>query len=312
MIWLLILVLLAFAIYYAIQYYAMKHALQDVEKQLQEMKQDITHNQILHIPLPNRDIEALSGSMNAILEDMRKEQQEYRQQEKAFQEQLENISHDLRTPLTVILGYLSYLQKDQPQGQDEQQECLRTIERKARAMEVLVNEFYTFSRLHAKDYEVQMQEVDINRLVKETVLDYYQLLNDAALQIDVLTKNHAVYVKADTQCLQRIFSNLLQNVCRYAQSFFRLEIVEQKQSVTVFFINDCDKKLEGDADHIFDRFYKQDSARSQEGTGLGLTVAKGLAEAMQGSISASVLQEERNKQTVYVLKIAVTLQTGYV
>ena len=310
MIWILVIVLFVIGIYFAVRYVMLKHAMQDIEKQLYEIQRDITQNQILHLPLPNQTMETLTGTMNRILEDIRKEHQSNLQQEKVFQEQLENISHDLRTPLTVILGYLKFMRKD-PQASlwnEEQKESLQIIERKARMMEVLVNEFYTFSRLHAQDYELHMQKVDVNRLVKEALLEDYQGFIDASLQVHMEVMDCGVYVHGDEQGLQRVISNLLQNACRYAQSFFHVKIIEDKQVIKVFFTNDCEHMEEFDIERMFDRFYKHDNARSKEGTGLGLTVAKSLVEAMHGSLTAGIHQEIMNSQTAYVLTLTLTLR----
>lgn len=310
MVWILVVFLFMFSVYYAVRYYIMKHAMHDIEKQLYEIQHNISQNQILHLPLPNKTMETLISAVNAILEYDRKEHQSYLQQEKAFQEQLENISHDLRTPLTVILGYLKYIQKDAQASlwNEEQKESLQIIERKARMMEVLVNEFYTFSRLHAQDYEIQMQKVDINRLLKESVMDHYQMLLDADLRVEADTKDHPVNVNGDLQGLQRILSNLIQNACRYARSFFSLKIIEQGQTVVIEFINDCEELMESDAEYMFDRFYKHDSARSHEGTGLGLTVARSLAKAMKGSLTAKIQQETMGSRIAYTLTLTLTLE----
>lgn len=310
MVWILVVFLFMFSVYYAVRYYIMKYAMHDIEKQLYEIQHNISQNQILHLPLPNKTMETLISAVNAILEYDRKEHQSYLQQEKAFQEQLENISHDLRTPLTVILGYLKYIQKDAQASlwNEEQKESLQIIERKARMMEVLVNEFYTFSRLHAQDYEIQMQKVDINRLLKESVMDHYQMLLDADLRVEADTKDHPVNVNGDLQGLQRILSNLIQNACRYARSFFSLKIIEQGQTVVIEFINDCEELMESDAEYMFDRFYKHDSARSHEGTGLGLTVARSLAKAMKGSLTAKIQQETMGSRIAYTLTLTLTLE----
>lgn len=310
MIWIVVVLIPAFSVYYAVRYYTMKHAMHDIEKQLYEIQHNITQNQILHLPLPNQSMEKLISVLNSILEDTRKEHRSHLQQEKVFHEQLENISHDLRTPLTVILGYLKFIQKDAQafSWNEEQKESLQIIERKARTMEVLVNEFYTFSRLHAQDYKIQMQKVDINRLVKESVMDHYQMLMEASLQVEADTKNSAVYVRGDFQGLQRIFSNLIQNACRYAQSFFYLKIIEQEQTVVIEFVNDCEELMESEAVHMFDRFYKHDSARSQKGTGLGLTVAKSLAQAMQGNLTAKIHHQIMDEELSCLLTLTLTLE----
>ncbi len=281
--------------YFTFRFFLLKYALREADKELKDIQKDFTQNQILHLPAPDGDLEKLMNSFNGTLEEIRRHRWEYEKREKEFQKQIENISHDLRTPLTVILGYLKFM-KSPGKNMDitqEQAEVLEIIERKAESMEKLVTQFYTFSRINAQDYELKIQEIDVCRILRETLIDNYQILETAHLKLDTDLPEHPIWVKGDDGALERIFSNLFQNVGRYANSFLRIRLKESEEETLIFFVNDTEKLSETDIPYLFDRFYMKDVSRNQGGTGLGLTVAKCLAEAMNGALDVESIDERK-------------------
>ena len=166
--------------------------------------------------MPDKELENMAQSVNQALEQIRTERQEYEKRERAFQSEIENISHDLRTPLTVILGYLKLMK-----GQKEtDMEMVETIERKAKTMQRLVTDFYDLSRLSARDYEVEIKETDVGRILRESLMDSYHNFRKRALELEAEIPEHIIEVLGDASALERIFLNLIQNAGRYAQSFF--------------------------------------------------------------------------------------------
>lgn len=293
---------LAAACIFAFRYLTLVRALGAAERELKEIQRDLSQNRFLHLPLPNPALERLIGTINAGLEEIRRERREYARREREFQQQIENISHDLRTPLTVILGYLQLMkEKDGRAGAvrqgEEQAALLAVIERNARTMERLTGQFYLYSQLNAQDYKLELQPLDAGRLLRETVAANYQALAQAKLEVVCDLPEHPVGVWGDAQALERIFTNLLQNAGRYAASELHIRIEEEPEAVRISFANDTAQLLEEDMPHLFERFYVQNSARGQGGSGLGLTVARGLAEAMGGGLTAELVRtgEEGNE-----------------
>ena len=328
---LLSVLLLAAAGYLAFRFFSMKQALREIVRDLTEIRQNLSQNQILHLPLPDRDLERLTDSMNAALEDVRRERQSYEKREAEFQKLIENISHDLRTPLTVILGYLKWMKKADnapltSSGHDcsplsdskdikdvkdikDSKNILDILERNARAMEKLVAQFYDFSRLNARDYALTTEDVDVCRILKESIANNYQVLEEARLSLDCHLPEHPVIIQGNTGALERIFSNLFQNAGRYARSILDIRLEENGSGqVCIYFQNDSDSVREDDLPHLFDRFYKIDSSRHQEGSGLGLTVARSLAELMGGTLTADAAPVSETGQPVTELCFTLTLK----
>lgn len=285
--------------YFAFRFYSLKSALREMEKELKMAKEDLTQNQILHTPLPDSDLEKLICLVNDTLEAVRRERQSYEKRELEFQRQIENISHDLRTPLTVILGYLGFMKQIDEKNAvktgkgekntGEKSEILVIIERKARFMEKLIEQFYAFSRLNAGDYELEMQVTDIGRVLRETLLDNYQILEEANLTVEACLPEYEVPVMGDKNAFERIFSNLFQNCGRYGRDGLKISLREEEDMAVISFLNNTDAISQKDINHLFDRFYMQDDSRHQGGTGLGLTIARQLAEAMGGTLTAEIV-----------------------
>lgn len=292
---LVLILALALAAYFAIRLYLLKRALKETSDQLQDIQKDLKQNQVLHLPLPDHDLENLMSSINCSLDAIRNERKDYAKRESEFQSEIEAISHDLRTPLTVILGYLGFLQKQRLSLTTEQKEMLDIIERKARSMETLISQFYDYSRLNANDYEISIEEIDVGRTLREVFAENCIMLERAALKVKTDFPNHPVWVEGDATALERIFSNLFQNAGRYANHFLNISIQESGTSVQIVFENDTQKTNADNIPYLFDRFYMADTSRNKGGTGLGLTIAKCLAEEMAGSLTADLINGEGKK-----------------
>ena len=169
---------------------------------------------------------------------------------------------------------------------------LDIIERKARSMEILISQFYDYSRLNANDYEIKIEEIDVGRTLREVFAENCMMLEKAVLQVKTDFPNHPVWVEGETTALERIFSNLFQNAGRYANHFLNISIQENGTSVQIIFENDTLKANADNIPHLFDRFYMADTSRNKGGTGLGLTIAKCLAEEMAGSLTADLINGE--------------------
>lgn len=284
---LILIILAVIGLYCTFRYLFLLYAFHKLTKEVKEVRQDLTQNQILHLPLPNRHLAGLISEFNYTLEDIQKERQKYEKREKEFQKQIENISHDLRTPLTVILGYLKFVKNKNYAAQDEElREILDIIELKGESMKNLVSQFYEFSRLNAGDYTIKPDRVDVSRILRESLLGNCQILEGTSLDINIDLPEHPVWAVADAAALERIFLNLLQNAGRYAHAYLNIRLNETEKDIAVFFDNDAEELSQEAFSRLFDRFYTQDISRNQGGTGLGLTVAKSLAESMGGTLEA--------------------------
>lgn len=283
----------AIGIFFTLRYILLVGNIKSAAKQLEEIRQNPEKNRILLFSSYEKNAEKLLASMNAYIFISRKERILYQNREKKLRAQIENISHDLRTPLTSILGYLDLIEKEQLNPEDR--ESLAVVERKAKALQNLINNFYDLSRLELEDYRLSMEPVNLARLTEETMLQSYHEFERKGLEVSLDIKEAKIL--GDPGAFTRIFYNMNQNALRYAVSSYKVSLGWEKDKSDNFkecavlaFENDCTSLKEEDLEHIFERFYVKDRSRTSESTGLGLTISKLLAEAMGGSVKAELTE----------------------
>ena len=299
---------LAAAGYFGLRYWMLMKALKETDRELREICGSLEQNRILRLPAPNKTLGRLMESVNLLLEEVRRERLGLLRREKEFQVQIENISHDLRTPLTVLLGYLRLLRgsshaRPEPSGTPQKakggaqeavsdlEETLGVMEKNARTMEKLVAQFYAYSQVSGGDYRAELERMDVCRALRESLAENYGLLE--RLRLTVKLPEHPVAVRGNREALERIFQNLFQNAGRYARSFLRISMEEPAEAhsgVRIMMINDGEGITQEEVSHIFDRFYRGDGARGKGGSGLGLAIAAALAAALGGSLTAEILR----------------------
>lgn len=284
--WFLVGIVSVIAVFYGIRFYRLKANLKRAERELRNIEQNPEENRILLISFPDKEADAFLKTMNDYILLTRKERILYKNREKELRAQIENISHDLRTPLTAIIGYLELMERDRLCPED--QEAMEVIERKARSLQSLIGNFYDLSRLEMSDYHLSMEKMDVARFARETTLLSYQQFEQRSLSVELSLGEVPVFIEADAGAMERIFNNMLQNALRYAESFLRISICRKEGQVRLVFENDTAALKESDIPHLFERFYVQERSRTSQSTGLGLTINRLLAEAMDGSVGAEL------------------------
>ncbi len=271
------------ALYCGIRYTRLKRSIREINKDLADITRQIEENRILKLHASQREMEELLVTLNQTLEQIRAERISCEKREREFQRQLEDISHDLRTPLTAIQGYLKLI--DRESLDSEEQEYLEVVRRRSAHLQHLINQFYEFSTLVSGNLKMELQQVDLARMCREQVLGYYQQFEDAGIEVQIHIPEKPVFIQADENALSRIIGNLLQNAVRYAKDQLTVEVREAESPVLIC-RNDAENLTGEDVRRMFDRFYTGDRARNQGGTGLGLAISRRLAEQMGGSMTA--------------------------
>lgn len=288
------------AVYFCIRLYMIRKGIRQAAWELEEITGQLEENRIIKLTSPNRELEQLLTVMNGTLERIREERISYERREKEFQHQIENISHDLRTPLTAIQGYLTLMAPEQLDS--ESREALEVVRRRTENLQQLINQFYEYSILIAEDYKLEMGQVDFGRMCREMLLGNYQRLEERGIAVQAEIPDKPVMLWADAQALERILGNLLQNAVRYAKSGFRLQLSEDEEKIEFVLANDTEYLQEKDLPQLFDRFYMSDRSRNQGGTGLGLTISRNLTEKLGGTMTAEMQEEWLTFHVVFYRK----------
>lgn len=302
--WVIVAIAVVVAVIFAVRHCLLKNALRATVDQLAGIEEDVLQNRRVYLSVPDKDLEALAVGINQVIRCFQEARIQSDRRERAFQEQIEAISHDLRTPLTVIVGYLSMMSEQHKRGSlDDREltEMLDVLQRKAGGMERLVNQFYEYSKLIAKDVALSCEAVDMGKVVRETLLNNVFLLEQARIEVMVSIDEKPLWIAGDAGALERVVTNLLQNVARYAKSKLQIRVIEREKTVQLQVVNDTEVLKENDMCHLFDRFYAGDQARPTGSSGLGLTIAKGLVEEMGGTMDAGILPvEDDDAQTRWI------------
>lgn len=282
-----------FTFYFGFHYFSMKKELKMISTELTDISQELGENRILKQGTASKELEELLFSINEALKAIRKEKVEMKRNRKEFQEQIARISHDLRTPLTSLMGYLKLVNLENLSQQEQQD--FAVIQRKAYVLERLITQFYEYSLVNNDGFVPELIRLDGARCLREVLLDSYRELEEKGFELDVTVPDSPVWIWADGKALERIYMNLLQNIKRYAKKNIRIMLTEQEQDVAISFENDMCEGISAkeNPEKLFQSFYVGDTARTREGSGLGLTIARELAEKMEGKLEAKLKEDNR-------------------
>lgn len=271
--------------------------LKKISQKLEEI-QDTDSDENVMVFTDNKVLMDLVAQINRLLENQRKVKVDYRRSEISSKKMLSNISHDIKTPMTVILGYLEIMRLNSS-GENE---MLLKVEQKAQRVMELINQFFTLAKLEAGDTEIEISKIDVCEACRENVLDFYELLTQKEFQVQVDIPEEAVFVRGNKDALQRILFNLISNVVRYGSDGKYIGMFLRSDEKYIY-IDVVDKGIErGFAQNVFERLFTMEDSRNREiqGNGLGLTIAQNLAHQLGGKIT---LESEPNVKTTFTVKL---------
>lgn len=273
--------------------------LKKISQKLEEI-QDTDSDENVMVFTDNKVLMDLAAQINRLLENQRKVKVDYRRSEISSKKMLSNISHDIKTPMTVILGYLEIMRLNSS-GENE---MLLKVEQKAQRVMELINQFFTLAKLEAGDTEIEISKIDVCEACRENVLDFYELLTQKEFQVDVDIPEEAVFVRGNKDALQRILFNLISNVVRYGSDGKYMGMFLRSDEKYIYIdVVDKGKGIErAFAQNVFERLFTMEDSRNRkiQGNGLGLTIAQNLAHQLGGEIT---LESEPNVKTTFTVKL---------
>lgn len=268
--------LAATAVVLSVKLYLIKRSAKEIEAQLDEKLRDST-NTLIDISSGDRDMRSLADSLNAQLRILRERRRIYEQGDTELKQAVTNISHDLRTPLTAICGYLD-LMEQQNGCQDKYIEILRN---RTEVMKQLTDELFRYSVIMAEEGGIQLSPCCINDVLEESATAFYAVLTENSIEPEIEITERKVIRRLDRRSLARVFSNLLNNAVKYSDGDLKIALSDSGE---IIFENSAADLSEVEVGRLFDRFYTVEAARKS--IGLGLAIAKTLVEQMNGAIYA--------------------------
>ncbi|MCI7758835.1 MAG: HAMP domain-containing histidine kinase [[Eubacterium] saphenum] len=256
----------------------MKKAAREIREKLPE-KMNADTNTLIDISSRDKDMRALAADLNKQLAALRENQLRYTRGDLELKTAITGISHDLRTPLTAICGYLDLLEREELS--EKSRKYLATVRERTAAMTALTEELFKYSVIISESEDYQTEEVVLNSVLEDSIMGFYAALCEKGIEPTVHITEKQIVRKLNRADLSRIFGNIMSNALKYSDGDLRISLDEDG----VICFENTASALDGiDVQRLFDRFYTVETART--GTGLGLSIARTLAEKMGGTISA--------------------------
>ncbi|WP_241674950.1 sensor histidine kinase [Paenibacillus luteus] len=230
------------------------------------------------------NVNNLAGRLDAALEEERKAEQ-------TKNELITNVSHDLRTPLTSVLGYLGLIEQDRYRDEVELRHYVQIAYDKSQRLNVLINDLFEYTRMRHDTAALKVTSFNLVEMLGQLLVQFRLPLEEAGMHSKMVTKETTIMVKADAAKLVRVFENLIANAMNYGKDGKQVIVTVQREpnAAIVEVINFGEPIPSTDLPYIFDRFYRVDKSRTQwsGGSGLGLAIAKSMMEKHGGTISVS-------------------------
>ena len=243
-------------------------------------------NTLIDISSSDPYMRKLAAEINTQLRLLRRERHRYQQGDLELKEAVTNISHDLRTPLTAINGYLDLLEHEEKS--ETVQRYLLQIQNRTEVLKNLTEVLFRYSVVTSSQ-ELKTERMDVVRALEESLLSFYAVMQEKGIQPEIDLPQEPVYRELDAGAVSRIFSNIISNALKYSDGDLSVAMSEDGR---ITFTNTAPNLNAVAVGRLFDRFYTVEASRNS--TGLGLSIAKVLIERMGGSISAQFQDEQLN------------------
>ena len=278
----ILMVIILLLIFYIIR---IKKELSSISKQIEESKGEYIN---VHTNAINNEVEKLVQDINYLYDNSQKIQANNKKIENELRKSISNISHDLRTPLTSIRGYIQLI-KDDSVTEKEKAEYIKIVEKRAEHLQNLITSFYDLSRLNNSEFKFNLKKINLKTILCDSIAMYYNDFVEKHIEPTIEIDEKIDDIISDEGAVERIFSNLIGNMLKYADKNIKISLFQEKNYIVSKFENLAPNVKEEDIDKLFDRFYTTDKSRSDKNTGLGLAITKALIEKLGHKIDAKLV-----------------------
>ncbi|MFJ8531600.1 sensor histidine kinase [Bacillus sp. NPDC094106] len=272
-------------------FYITKRKMKQIEAMAQGVKEIEKGNLAYRIEKKGQDeIASLTENINNMAEQLMINIEKERKLEKQKNELITNVSHDLRTPLTSIMGYLRLLRDSKYENKEQHDEYMRIAFSKSEQLKNLIEDLFEYTKLTNESIVLEKQEVCINELLEQLIEELVPQAEEHGLIFMKQIPEERVYVAIDSEKMVRVFENLLMNAIKYSEDDgeIKVSLQRQRRNIKITVANHSEEFTREELENLFERFYKKDQSRSRvtEGSGLGLAIAKSIVELQGGEIRA--------------------------
>ncbi len=260
-------------------------------KSIRKISTDLTRilksdtNNLLTITTGDKEIIKLANTLNIELKNLRKQKLQYENGNLELKRSITNISHDIRTPLTAISGYIDLIKENE--NKEKQEEYIKIVERKTNDLINLTEQLFDFSKTVDIAPQIKKEKICINKLLEESLASFYVVFKEKNIIPNIKIANNKIYKFIDKDTITRVFENILSNVIKYSNGDFKVKLEENGK---IIFSNKATSLDATTVEKIFDRYYTVENAKKS--TGLGLSIAKQLVELNSGTIIGKYIKDE--------------------
>ena len=288
---LLTIILFCICIFLMLKLCLIKHSIKEIEKSFSYILKADTNN-LITISSSDKDIKSLTININDNLTELRKQTLQYKSGNQELKKIITNISHDLRTPLTAIKGYIDLIQQENLSN--KQKQYLKIVEKKSNELTELTDQLFEFSKTMDIGTKIKKEKCCMNEILEETLANMYHFFREKQINPKLEICEQKIYKDLDKHSIIRVFENILSNVCKYSNGDFTI-VLNEKGMIT--FSNKATSLDATTVQKIFDRYFTVENAK--KATGLGLSISKQLVELNGGKISAEYVKGYLRIQIVF-------------
>lgn len=231
----------------------------------------------------------LAHSLNNITKGLKHAMEEQMKSERMKSELITNVSHDLKTPLTSIINYVTLL-KQEDLTPEERKSYVDVLDRKADRLRVLIDDLFDAAKMSSGAVELNIEQVNVASLLNQSIAEFSDKIEQSTLTFRVTTEQPKIVAPLDGKKTWRVFENLIGNALKYSMPNTRvlIHLAETQDEVILTFKNVSAYEIDFDAQELFERFKRADQSRHTEGSGLGLAIAKSIVELQGGRLSIDI------------------------
>lgn len=259
-----------------------------LKKQLRKIEKQVYFKERINISLNYKDIEKLAETINNNMRENKQIEIDIMKREERLKQNISDIAHDLRTPLSSIMGYITLLDNC---TEKEKKEYINIIQRKSEELNLLINNFYEVSLLDNSSLKIDITSIDIVQVIMDIVISNYALIKNNKIEINNRVPEKQIKIYGEEITCKRIIQNLVSNSIKYSTGYISIELDELENEVVFTIKNNVSNLKESDIEHLFERFYTVDKSRNRSGSGLGLYIVKLLLNKIGGEVKSIALED---------------------
>lgn len=303
--WIVSVVLAIICVFIIVRHYHYTQQVRKINYTLKQIMQKDHINAYFRLRTKEQELIELGRALNNLIDQIDANNERTNHLENVHKQIMTHIAHDLRTPLTSLLGYIEVLKEDDSLCEDTRQEYLSISFQKAQRLTKLIQDFFTLAKLETGDTMITFQKVNLTVRLQEILVSFYQDFSNLGIEPKIEIPDQSVYVWADPNSIERILNNLISNSLRYGKEGGEFGIAMRKDSEKVWVdVWDCGQGISKvDIPYIFERLYTGEASRSHhlQGNGLGLSITKQLVERQHGEIFVTSTPYQKTVFSFYLL-----------